>query len=253
MSAIFNTLLYQPIFQALAFVYNNIAFQDLGFSIIVFTILIRLVLFPLFYKQIKSQTEMQKVQPMVKEIQERCKNDKAKQGEELMALYKEHKINPLAGIGVLLIQLPILIAIYRVIINEVSNGFFDNTTFLGFIDLGEVSIILAVIAAALQYFQVKLSLPKQSKEGKKDDKTAMMGKMMTYIAPGITLVFLSQLPAALGFYWTTSTVFGIGQQIFINKKMKKKDEEKTDISNTQNDANKQMNTNDANKDKGVSS
>ncbi|MEK7086984.1 MAG: YidC/Oxa1 family membrane protein insertase, partial [Patescibacteria group bacterium] len=94
MTNLFNAVFYQPILSVLIFIYNNLAFHDLGLAIIFLTILVRIVLFPLFYKGAKDQALIQRLQPHIKKIQLDHKVDKAKQAQELMALYKEHRFNP---------------------------------------------------------------------------------------------------------------------------------------------------------------
>ena len=222
MKYIWNTFLYQPILSTLVFIYDKVAFGDFGLAVVILTIVIRIVLFPLFYKGAKQQAIIQKIQPKIRKIQKELKHDKEKQAAELMKIYKKHKINPFSSILTLLVQLPILIALYRVILNEIGGEFFDNFIFLGFIDLREKSIIIAVIAAILQYVQIRLAMPKKSTE-KSSNPIASAGRMMAYIGPGLTLFILTRFPAALGIYWLTSTIFSIGQQIYINKRIKKED------------------------------
>jgi YidC/Oxa1 family membrane protein insertase len=105
----------KPLGQFLYWIYNNIAFQNYGFAIIIFTIIVRAALFPLTLKQYKSTGEMQKVQPLLQEVQRKYANDKEKLNEETMKLYQEHKINPAGGCLPLLIQMPILFALWQVI------------------------------------------------------------------------------------------------------------------------------------------
>lgn len=212
MKNLYHIYLYQPILLVLTFIYEKIAFHSLGFSIALLTILIRLILFPLFYKGAKHQTIIQKIQPLVKKIQRDHKDDKEEQARALMALYKEHKINPFTSLLLIFFQLPILIALYRVFLKEIGN--FDNIIFLGFINLRNRSLVVAFIAAILQYYQVKLSLPKINSN---DDKASQMGRAMIYIGPILTLAILSSFPSAIGIYWITSTLFSIGQQLVINK------------------------------------
>lgn len=219
MSNIFNVFLYQPVFHSLVFIYQNLSFQDLGLAIIILTALVRIVLFPLFYKSAKHQAIMQRLQPKVKEIQEKHKNDKTKQGAELMNLYKEHKINPFSGILVLIIQLPIIIAIYQVILKETTKDLFSNFMLLGLFNLREANIAIAVIASALQYLQMRLSFPPEMRQGGKNNPAAQTGKIMLIMGPAFSLLILSRLPSALGLYWLASTVFSIGQQILVNKKI----------------------------------
>src|SRR5687767_12153083 len=108
MRYLFHELLYQPLFNALVFLYENVTFGDIGIAIILLTIIIRLILYPLFRKSIRNQMLLQRIQPMVKRIQEEHKENREKQAKALLELYREHKVNPFSGILLLFVQLPIL-------------------------------------------------------------------------------------------------------------------------------------------------
>src|SRR3989344_1874792 len=107
MSELFNTLLYTPFFNLLVFLYNTAAFNDFGIAIILLTLIIRFILSPLSIKTFKSQKALNQLQPRIKEIQEKFKNEPQKQSQVIMELYKQHKVNPFSGCLPLLIQLPI--------------------------------------------------------------------------------------------------------------------------------------------------
>lgn len=238
-TSLFNTLLYQPIFNALIFLYNLI--PDFGAALILLTVIIRLALFPLSRKSIRSQKEMSAIQPEIKKLQQKHKDDKQKQAQALMALYKERKINPMSGCLPLLIQLPILIALYRVLINVFKPESFDvlysfvarpetvNPMFLGFIDLSLRSIPLAILAGIAQFFQAKMIMPKQEKSQKQragkglaGQMSSMMSQQMTYFMPVITVLIALGLPGGLPLYWLVSTVFTIGQQ-YLTGRIKKQE------------------------------
>jgi YidC/Oxa1 family membrane protein insertase len=126
MGIFFHIILYQPLLNILIFFYNTIAFGDLGISIIFLTILIRLILFPIFQKSVRNQTILQKIQPKIKKIQEDHKHDKEKQAKELLSLYREHKVNPFSGFLFLLIQLPILIILYQLFLRGLTAASFGD-------------------------------------------------------------------------------------------------------------------------------
>lgn len=218
MSTLFNAAVYQPILQALVFIYQNLSFHDLGLSIVILTIIIRLVLLPIFYKGARDQTIIQRIQPHIKKIQLDHKDDKERQAKELMALYKENRINPFSSILFLIIQLPIFFALFRIFSKEITTSVFQAHSFLGLLSLDEKSLLLAVLAAALQYFQTKLALTPKLKIGAKDT-VAVNQKIMMYAGPFITLIVLFNLPAAIGLYWSVSNLFSIIQQFYINKKI----------------------------------
>lgn len=229
MGNLFNTILYQPLFNILILLYEYIPGNDFGIAIIILTILIKLILYPLGSKAIKSQKALAELQPKVKEIQEKYKDSKEEQGRKLIELYKNEKINPLSGIWTLLIQLPILIALYRVfwvgfkpeqlnlLYNFVPRPENINPTFLGILDLSKPSFALAVIVGVVQFIQIKLITPKTKETGKKDF-SAQMQKQMQYFMPFFIVLILSGLPSALGIYFLTTTLFTIIQQYIVTKK-----------------------------------
>ncbi len=230
MGNFFHIILYKPLLNALIFFYNTAAFGDLGISIILLTILIRLVLFPIFQKSVRNQTLLQKIQPKIKKIQEDHKHDKEKQAKELLSLYKEHKVNPFSGFLFLLIQLPILIILYDLFLKGLNVASFGDlysfvaapknfqTLFLGLINLKNRSILLVVSAAIAQFFQGRLALPKIDKT-KELSPAERITRQMVLTGPLITVFIFFNLPAAVSLYWLTSSVFSIGQQIIINKQI----------------------------------
>lgn len=220
MVEIFNTYLYKPILAVLIFIYQNLAFEDLGLAIIILTIFIRIVLFPLFYKSAKDQALMQRIQPHIKKIQLDHQADKEKQARLMMDLYRRHRLNPFSGILLLFVQLPILIALYQVFLKEITNDVFMNHSFLGLVDLGEKSLVLTVTAALLQYFQAKLSIASVPKN-QNNSQIFQAGKFMVFLGPILTFIVLVNFPAALGLYWATSTLFSLGERVIINKNLPK--------------------------------
>jgi len=229
----FNQFLYQPLFNILVLIYNYLPAHDFGLAIIILTVLIRAVLYPLSAKAFNSQKNVQKLQEKIKEIQEKYKNDKEKQAIETLELYKREKINPFSGLLLVLIQLPILIALYKVfwlglkpeeltnLYSFVANPIQISSTFLGIVDLAKPNVIMAFAAGILQFFQAKMMTPKKSKiKGRENDITDMMNKQMLYFLPIMTVIILFGLPSAVGLYWIASGLFTIGQQYFMMKNNK---------------------------------
>lgn len=227
---IFNTFVYQPILDVLVFIYNNLAFHDLGFAIILLTILVRVVLFPIFHKSTRNQTQLQRLQPKIKKIQDEHKGNREAQATALLTLYKENKVNPFSGFLLLIVQLPIFIALFNVFSRGLTADLFDNLTFLGLINLGEASVVLALIAAGTQYLQTKIALGDTQKAGNEPTAKAQRttGKFMLVFGPVLTVAILSGLPSALGLYWTVSNIFSLAQQTFINSQLEKQSSEKRD-------------------------
>ncbi|OGZ69328.1 MAG: hypothetical protein A3D44_02615 [Candidatus Staskawiczbacteria bacterium RIFCSPHIGHO2_02_FULL_42_22] len=230
----FDFFLYFPLFNFLVIIYNYVPGHDFGIAIIILTVIIRIIIYPLSVKAVASQAAMQKLQPQLRELQKKYKDDKEKQAKETLELYRREKINPFSGLFLALIQLPILIALYRVFWNGlkpeelshlyqfVVNPVQINTMFLGLINLGDPNMIFAVLAGAVQFFQTKMLLPKTIKGVAKSgpDIASMMQKQMVYLFPIITVIILIKLPSALGLYWIVSGLFSMAQQWFILKRSK---------------------------------
>ncbi len=233
----FQAIFYTPFLNALIAFYNTIAFHDLGVAIIFLTLAIRFAFMPLFYKGARNQTLIQKLQPEIKKIQHQHKDDKEKQAQAMMELYRQHNVNPFAGFLMLLIQLPVLIGLYRVFLQGITSQALTtlysfvaapqqiNATFLHLLDLQKPSILMVILAAAAQYAQGRLALPKIEKGQELSTADQMMRQMM-FIGPVITVVILGTLPSAIGLYWLVTSIFTVGQQIYINKTINIKEEEK---------------------------
>ena len=241
----FNTVLYQPLLNALVLLYLYFPGHDFGIAVIILTVSIKFLFYPLGVKSIKSQKALSTIQPKIKEIQEKYKDDKEKQTKEMMALYKEEKINPFSGCLPILIQLPVLIALYRVFwkglqIDQVSPLLYNfvpsigpiNTSFLGIIDLSQSAtiiienvrhylwpnIILIALVGIAQFVQIKMTAPK-TKQGKDNSFSSQMQKQMQYFMPAFIVLILFNLPSALALYFLVTSLFTIIQQyvIFRNK------------------------------------
>lgn len=229
--AAFNTILYQPLFNVLVLLYLYLPGHDFGLAVIALTILIKLALYPLTLRGIKSQKALQELQPKIKEIQEKYKEDRQKQAKAMMELYQKEKINPFSGCLPLLIQLPILIAVYRVfwqgmgresmqyLYSFVPNPGQIDPSFLGLINLSKPYWLLAIITGICQYFQTKMLTPKNQPARKGGpDFSQTIQKQMLYFFPVFTVIILLRLPSALALYWLLSTLFTILQQYFVSKK-----------------------------------
>ena len=234
----FNLILYQPLFNALILLYSYLPGHDFGIAVIVLTILIKFILYPLGAQGIRSQKAMSDLQPKLKELQEKFKNDKEKQSKAVMEFYKQEKINPLSGCLPMILQLPILIALFQVFWKGFGQeqlkflyGFAPNpgqidAVFLGMINLAEASVVLAVLTGIMQFFQTKMlssqqkTAPHQKRGGGAPDFSSMMQKQMLYFFPLFTVFILWRLPSAVALYWLTTTLFTIGQQYIMLKKQK---------------------------------
>lgn len=228
---IFYTFLIQPIFNLLVFLYNLIPGGDMGVAIILLTIIIKIVLWPLMSSSLKSQKAMQQLQPKLDALKAEHKDDKEALSKAMMKLYQDEKVNPLASCLPILIQLPVLIALYQVLFHGFNDTAMNqlypfihrpeniHTLFFGFLDLSKVNIVLAVLAGVLQFFQTRMMMQQQpprqvvKSEGAQDESMlASMNKSMMYMMPIMTIVIGVKLPGGLTLYWVVVTIVSILQQ-----------------------------------------
>lgn len=208
---LFDTIVVQPIFNLLVLIYSIIPGADFGIALIILTIIIRFLMWPLVRKQLHQVKVMRKLQPELKRIKKQAKGNKQLEGMRMLELYKKHGVSPFRSIGILLIQLPIFIALYRVIQiftlqrDDVAKYTYDilenipiikliiehpdkfNEKLFGFIDLtqhaisakeatdGIILILLALIAAATQYILSKQTMPQENSNKRLRDILAEAG------------------------------------------------------------------------------
>ncbi len=231
-SALFHTVLYRPLFNGFVALYNIIPGHNVGIVIALITIAIRLVVYPLTSASIKAQKSLQDLQPKLNDLKKKYATDQQQQATAIMQLYKEHKVNPFASCLPLLVQLPILIALYSVfrdglastdlvknLYSFVANPGMINPVSFG-VDMGHRSYVLAVLAGFAQYWQARVMSttkpPAVAGAGGKDEEMmAMMNKQMLYMMPIMTVVIGVGLPAGLSLYWLLSTLLMVGQQYIL--------------------------------------
>lgn len=231
----FHTVLYQPLFNIFVGLYNIVPGHDVGLVIVIITIFLRLAIYPLTAKSIKAQKSLQVLQPKLAELKKQYANDQQKLAQATMEMYKNNKVNPFASCLPILIQLPVLIALYWVLrdglastnLNNVLYSFINNpgtinSVSLNFINLAKPNAILAILAGAAQFLQAKTMstqmAPPNAGEGSKDENMmAIMNKQMLYFMPLFTVVIGFSLPAGLTLYWFWSTLLMALQQIYMNK------------------------------------
>ncbi|MCD5389895.1 MAG: YidC/Oxa1 family membrane protein insertase [Candidatus Pacebacteria bacterium] len=206
-------------------------------SVIILTIIVRLIISPLSYKSIKTQLQTKLLQPKLDKIKKEVAN-KQEQAKLTLELYKKHGVNPFSSFFVMLIQLPIILALYWVF-KDISDGinleilysFISipeklNLISFGF-DLSEKSYILAFLTGFTQYIYLSFSSSMKStgEDSEKSEQAkmmAMVGKSMKYTMPVIITVFSYIIGGAVALYWVASNVFMIFQELYIQKKLKNK-------------------------------
>lgn len=271
-STLWNQLLIWPIVNVLVFFYKIFEALHipgpLGWSVILMTITIRAILYPVMNAQMKSAKKMAELKPHLDALNAKHKDDKAALQQAQMALYKEHGINPAAGCLPLIIQMPVLIALYNVfyqvlgtgnaqkLVGEINQIIYHPWLKLGSLDLtflgtnlgvkpsqwqthGWWLLTIPLITAGLQYWQTKLMMPTNKESGMKNqesrksdntslikkeepkksetDTAAEMQKQMALISPIMFAVFAYQFPVGLALYWNVFGLFGIMQQLKVNK------------------------------------
>jgi len=232
----FKIIFYQPLLNLLVFIYNFIPGHDLGLAIIILTIIIRLILWPLSRKAVQSQKMLQAIQPKIKALQEKYKNDKEELARAMIEVYRESKVNPFSSFFILLIQLPILIAVYQVFRTGLTQGemllypFITNPGtlnpyFLGFFNLAKPNLALAILTGVFQYWQTKMlttKLPTNQDSkiptAKDENILTIMNKQMNFMMPIFTIFIGLTLPSGIMLYWLVGLILTIVQQKVIFKK-----------------------------------
>lgn len=238
----FTILLVKPLYNALIYLVDIIPGAYAGIAVVLVTILVKIVLYPLSKKAIETQIKMKHLEGDMNSIKDKHKNNKEEQAKAMMGLYKDKKVNPFSSIFLLFVQLPIIFALYKIFFQNalpavdetllysfVQAPTYINMMFLGFIDLSGKSLLFAILAGISQYFQAKFSLaslPDQANTPKKDEKPSFqvdfaksMSLQMRYVLPVITLVISYQISAVVALYWFVSNLWAVGQELLVRRRL----------------------------------
>ena len=231
LSTIWNTVLYQPLINALAFLVSIVPGGDVGLAVVILTILVKLILFPLSQKSIESQAEMNILAPELNKIKASGAS-KEEQAKQTFDLYKKHNTNPFSGCLLILIQIPIIFALYYVFLKgiKIDNGLLYsfvyvpanmNMVFLGILNIGVKSLPLAIMAGISQYLQAYyMPQPAASSTSGSDFAASFAKSMQTqmkYVFPFLIAWIAYSVSGAVALYWITSNLFMVGQQIYVKK------------------------------------
>lgn len=238
-SYIWHTFFFDPVYNALVFFIDIIPGGDVGLAIIATVLLVKTILLPLSIKAVKTQKVMREIEPKLKEIKEKYKNDRQQQAQAMMEVYKEAGMNPLASLFLVFIQIPIIIALYFSVYSgggialpdinlDILYGFVAapvNVTmdFLGLVDITERSALLALGAGITQYIHVTLTMPAPppKEEGAAPDLKAdfmrNMHTQMKYVMPVLITIVAYSISAAIALYFLVSNLVTIAQEYFIRK------------------------------------
>ncbi len=236
MSNFFHLIISVPLYNGLIFLMSLLPFFDAGVIIIIFTIIIKIIILPLSVKASKSQLEMKTAEKDLALIKERYKDNKEEQSKKQFEYYKDKGINPFAGILILIVQLPILIGLYRVflrsglpIINtEMLYSFVSaptnvNMVFLHLVNISQKSLLLDILAGISTYIQISLASSPTSKEetAAQSDLQKAMSMQMKYMFPILMTFIAYTISSAVALYLITSNIFAIVQEMYIRKKYHK--------------------------------
>ena len=231
-SSLFHTLIYDPIYNGLVFFVDIVPAHDIGIAVIIVTLVVRVLLFPLSRRAIKTQMDMKRIAPEIEEVKKKYKDNAQEQGRAIFALYRERDVHPFSGFLVILIQLPILLGLYwvfalggfptvdpDVLYSFVSIPGSIKMEFLGLIHMGESrNIALAILVAATQFVYSRLSMgPRDSTTPVEATLSSDMARSFDiqarYVFPLMFGAISFFVVAAAPLYWLTSNLFMIGQEL----------------------------------------
>jgi YidC/Oxa1 family membrane protein insertase len=238
-STIWHTFFFDPVYNILVFFIDVVPGGDVGIAIILTTIFVKLVLLPLSVKAAKTQVIMRELEPKLKELKETYKDDREAQARAMMELYREAGLNPFASILLVIIQIPILIALYLAVYNGggvalpsinvellyrlVPEPVVVSMLFLGFVNIAERSLPLALLAAITQYFQAKYALPTPPPKEPgaapdfKTDFQRSMSLQMRYVLPIIIFFVAYTFASLIALYFVVSNLFAIAQELYVRR------------------------------------
>lgn len=237
-SAVFNTLVYDPLYNGLIFLVDVLPSHNVGIAVVALTILVRIIIFPLSKRAIETQRKMKEIAPDVEKLKEKYKDKREDQGRAILELYREKGIRPLANLGLLFVQFPILIGLYWVFARgglpsvdpATLYSFVDvpstvDMLFLGSIAMDGHSIILALLVSASQFVYMRLSMGPRQKAPQQPMGTSFSADMarsldlqMRYFLPIMIGGISYYVVAAAPLYWTVSNLFMIGQEFFMGRR-----------------------------------
>lgn len=230
--AAFHTVIYAPLYNGLVYLVDVLPFHDMGLAVIILTIIVRVILYPLSKRAVQAQLAMKEITPEIEEIKKQHVDDKEAQSKAIFALYKERGIHPFAGLGLVLLQFPVLIGLYWVF-SKSGLPQVDATVlypfvgvpdsihmdFLGLIPLSGHSIVLAATAALTQFAYTRLSMGKPATVDPSPVESSLSGDLAKsfdtqarYVLPLFIGVISFSIAAAAPLYWTTSNIFMILQE-----------------------------------------
>lgn len=237
LSNFWHTFFFDPVYNLLVFVIDTLPSADVGLAVIISVIVVKLLLLPLSLKASRTQVIMQAIQPELKAIQEKYKNSREDLAKHIMEVYRREKVNPFSIFSKLLIEIPIIIALFLTVrslptiqidflYSFIQNPDVVNMFFLGIIDMGGRNMFLAFLAGITSYFQMKYMLPKKTERKKdaapdfKEDFAESMRFSMLYVMPVIMVFMGYTFSAVIGLYFTVSNLTTLAQEWYVKKNIK---------------------------------
>ena len=237
----FHQLFYKPMYNILIYILDILPNHNVAIAVIVLTVFIKIILLPLSHKMFKTQIIQRKIQPIITKIQEEYKDNRQMLGVKMLEVYKEHKLNPFSSILLMVIQIPIVFALYFVF----SKGGLPNIntadlysfipSFSGIeyilygVDFTKANVLVGLLAALFQYIQIRLSLQNMTPIDKNKSNLDLkpeemmqkqMSFMMKYFIPILIFIASLKVSAAVALYWIVSSIFMIVQELYFRNKYK---------------------------------
>ncbi len=231
----FRTIFYTPLYNTLILISAILPSHNLGGAIIILTLLIKITLSPLQHRTTVTQRKIKDLEPAIRKIKDGEKKDSAAQARQIMALYRAHGVNPFSGILVMLLQLPIVIALFFVFKSDFSlqaeniYSFIPipdslDTTLFGLIELTKKNYRLSFLTGLTQFIQIRLAIPPlgptqtTANRSFKDDLARSFNIQARYVLPVFIVIASLSLPAAVPLYWLVSNLFAIGHELFVRRR-----------------------------------
>ncbi|MBI1919990.1 MAG: membrane protein insertase YidC [Geobacter sp.] len=201
------SVIAKPLLYGMKFLYGYV--QNYGVAVIIITVILKLIFFPLTHKSYKSMKQMQKLQPKMTAIREKYKSDRDAMNREIMKLYQEHKVNPLGGCLPMLVQIPVFFALYKALMFSIELRHAPFMLWITDLSAKDPYYITPIIMGVTMFVQQKMT---------PSNMDPMQQKIMLALPVVFTFMFLN-FPSGLVLYWLVNNILTIGQQYYINKSL----------------------------------
>lgn len=231
MSTVFHFIFFDPLYNLLVWLSGVLPYHSFGLAVIVVTLIVKLILLPLSHRATATQKAVKGLEGEIAALKEQHKNNREEQARQIMALYRSRGVNPLASLWIVLIQIPVVLALFWIfrqgltVNHDLLYSFVIPPTSVNpnlfIFNLAERSYILALLTGITQWLQIRFSLPPPiptSGPSFKNDFAKTMHFQMRYVLPVFVVIAASSLPSAVAVYWVTSNLFAIGQEWLMRRR-----------------------------------